>query len=99
MTGIEKEPLRLFGVGGVRPMLEPTSVDPVLEPEPSRRPADEVGRRRFIPMPEARDTLRLPFELVPRLLRSTSSQARTNSSAICRTKTAASCSTKPLMRS
>ena len=90
MTGIEKDAFKLFGVGGVKPKLEPTRVDPVLEPEPSRRPADEVGRRRLRPMPEARDMLRLPLEPVLRLLIATSSQARTSSSAICRTKTAPS---------
>jgi hypothetical protein len=99
MTGMVKELLRLLGVGGVRPMTELTRVEPELDPEPSRRPADEVGRLRFIPMPEARDKLRLPFEPVPMLLRSTSSQARTSSSAIWRTRTAPSCSTSQLIRS
>jgi hypothetical protein len=99
MMGIVNEPLRLFGVGGVRPITELTSVDPELDPEPSRRPADEVGRLRFMPIPEARDKLRLPFEPVPMLWRSTSSQARTSSSAICRTKTAPSCSISQLIRS
>lgn len=58
--------LRELGVGGVRPMPEPTRVDPVLEPEPSRRPADDTGRRRFMfkLTAEARLMLRLPFALL-----------------------------------
>lgn len=56
--------LRLVGVGGVRPMPLLTNVLPELEPEPSRRPAEEAGRRRLMPMPEARDRLRFPFEPV-----------------------------------
>lgn len=99
MTGVVKDDFKLFGVGGVRPITELTRVDPELDPDPSRRPADEVGRRKFIPMPDARDKLRLPPEPVPMLFRSTSSQARTNSSAICRTRTAPSCSMSQLMRS
>jgi hypothetical protein len=99
MIGMVKDPFKLFGVGGVRPITELTRVEPELEPEPSRRPAEEVGRRRFMPIPEARDKLRLPFEPVPMLLRSTSSHARTSSSAICRTRTAPSCSMSQLMRS
>lgn len=93
--------LRELGVGGVRPIPEPTRVDPVLEPEPSRRPADDAGRRRFMFMftAEARLILRLPFAplLMPDC--STWSQALTSSSAICRTKTAESCSMSQLMRS
>lgn len=99
IDGMMNELFRLLGVGGVRPMPELTSVEFVLEPEPSRRPADDVGRRKFIPTPEARDMLRLPLEPVPRRLTSTSSQARTSSSAIWRTKTAPSWPTSQLMRS
>jgi hypothetical protein len=90
MDGMMKELFRLLGVGGVRPSPELTRVELVLDPEPSRRPAEEVGRRRFMPTPDARDMLRLPVEPVPRRLTSTSSQARTSSSAIWRTKTAPS---------
>jgi hypothetical protein len=89
---------RLVGVGGVRPIPEPTSVDPVLEPEPSRRPAEEAGRRRFMPA-DARLMLRLPFEPLLMPDSSTSSHARTSSSAIWRTRTAESCSMSQLMRS
>jgi hypothetical protein len=87
------------GVGGVRPMPLPTRVLPVLDPEPSRRPEEDTGRRKLRPTPEARDTLRLP--LMPFIMpeTSTSSQARTSSSAIWRTKTAVSCSMSQLMRS
>jgi hypothetical protein len=90
---------KLVGVGGVNPIPLPTRVLPVLEPEPSRRPADEAGRRKFMPTADARLTLRLPFEplLIPES--STSSQAPTSSSAICRTRTAESCSMSQLMRS
>lgn len=70
------------GVGGVRPIPLPTRVLPVLDPEPSRRPDEDGGRRRFRPTPEARDTLRLPLILLPIPDISTSSQARTSSSAI-----------------
>lgn len=99
-TGMVKEDFRLFGVGGVRPRAEPTSVEAVLEPEPSRRaPAEEAGRRRFMPMAEARERLRLPVGGMPRVFRSTSSLARTSSSAIWRTRTAPSCCTSQLMRS
>jgi hypothetical protein len=90
---------KLVGVGGVRPIPEPTRVDPVLEPEPSRRPAEEAGRRRFMPTAEARLILRLPFDPLLMPESSTSSQARTSSSAICRTSTAESCSISQLMRS
>lgn len=99
IIGVVKDDFKLFGVGGVRPMTELTRVDPELEPDPSRRPADEVGRLRFIPIPDARDKLRFPLELEPRVFKSTSSQARTSSSAICRTRTAPSCSMSQLIRS
>jgi hypothetical protein len=99
MGGSINVDLRELGVGGVRPMPLPTSVEPVLEPDPSRRPADEAGRRRFMPTAEARLMLRLPFDplLIPES--STSSHARTSSSAICRTNTAESCSMSQLIRS
>jgi hypothetical protein len=99
MDGRMKLPFRLLGVGGVRPMPELTKVEPVLDPEPSRLPDEDAGRRRFMPTPDARLTLRLPLEPVPRRLTSTSSQARTSSSAIWRTRTAPSCCTSHLMRS
>lgn len=99
MGGSINVDLSELGVGGVNPMPLPTSVEPVLEPEPSRRPADEAGRRRFMPIAEARLRLRLPFDplLIPEC--STSSHARTSSSAICRTNTAESCSISQLIRS
>lgn len=87
------------GVGGVRPIPLPTRVLPVLDPEPSRRPDEEAGRRRFMPTPEARETLRFPLVLLLIPDSSTSSQARTSSSAICRTNTALSWSISQLMRS
>lgn len=99
MTGVVKEDFKLLGVGGVRPITELTRVDPELDPDPSRRPAEEAGRLKFMPMPDARDKLRFPPEPAPIVFRSTSSQARTNSSAICRTRTAPSCSMSQLMRS
>lgn len=87
------------GVGGVRPIPLLTRVLPLLEPEPSRRPEDEAGRRKFMPMPEARETLRLPFVLLAMPETSTSSQARTSSSASWRTRTAESWSTSQRIRS
>ena len=65
----------LFTLLGVDGVL-PDIVDPLLDPEPARNPALEAGRRK----PVARDIDRLP----------TSSQARTNSSAIWRTSIAGS---------
>jgi len=99
MGGSMKVDLRELGVGGVRPMPLLTSVEPVLEPEPSRRPAEEAGRRRFMPTVEARLRLRLPLDPLLMPESSTSSQARTSSSAIWRTNTAESCSMSQLMRS
>lgn len=69
------------GVGGVRPRPLPTKVEPVLEPDPSRLPEDEAGRRKFMPMPDARDTLRFPLKFFDMPDTSISSQARMSSSA------------------
>lgn len=92
-------PFKLVGVGGVSPSPVLASVEPLLEPEPSRRPDEEAGRRRFIPIFEARLRLRLPLMPEPTPLISASSQATTSSSAICRTRTAGSCSISHVMRS
>lgn len=97
--GTRKLPFRLVGVGGVRPSPALASVEPLLEPEPSRRPDEEAGRRRFIPMFDARLRLRLPLDADMPPFISTSSQAWTSSSAICRTRTAGSCSISQVMRS
>lgn len=98
MGGSMKVFLRLVGVGGVKP-IPLTNVLPLLEPDPSRLPDVEAGRRKFRPMPEARDRLRLPFDPVVMPETSTSLQVRTSSSAICRTKTAGSCPMSQLIRS
>lgn len=68
-------PFKLVGVGGVRPSPVLASVEPLLEPEPSRRPDEEAGRRRFMPILDALLRLRLPLDAVLRPLSSTSSQA------------------------
>ena len=75
MGGTRKFPFRLVGVGGVRPSPALASVEPLLEPEPSRRPDEEAGRRRFSPMFEARLRLRLPLDAGMPPFISTSSQA------------------------
>ena len=68
-------PFKLVGVGGVSPSPVLASVEPLLEPEPSRRPDEEGGRRRFMPMLDALLRLRLPLDAVLSPLSSTSSQA------------------------
>ena len=68
-------PFRLVGVGGVRPSPALANVEPLLDPDPSRRPDEEAGRRRFKPMFDARLRLRLPLDAAPSPFTSTSSQA------------------------